>query len=50
MSKLSNVVDNDVIISVLYDQLVTKVDATDYSVFVLKTQYNTEIKLMKQIR
>ena len=43
MSKLSNVVKNDVVKKTAYNKLVTKVDNIDTSYFVLKTNYNTKI-------
>ena len=42
MSKLSNVVKNDVIKKDVYNKLVTKVDNIDTSGFVLKTKYDTD--------
>ena len=42
MSKLSNVVKNDVVKKAAYDKLVAKVDNIDTSDFVLKTKYNTD--------
>ena len=42
LSKLSNVVKNDVVKKTVYDQLVTKVNNIDTSDFVLKTKYNTD--------
>ena len=47
MSKLSNVVKNDVVKKTVYDKLVAKVNAIplnniDTSDFVLKTKYNTD--------
>ena len=42
MSKLSNVVKNDVVKKDVYDKLVTKVNNIDTSDFVLKTKYNTD--------
>ena len=42
LSKLSNVVKNDVVKKTLYDKLVTKVDNIDTSGFVLKTNFNTK--------
>ena len=55
MSKRCNVVDNNVLKKFLYDHLVTKFNAIDNTVFVLKTQYKTnksglEKKLMIKIR
>ena len=47
MSKLSNVVKNEVVKKTGYDKLVTKVNNIDTSRFVLKTKYNadkTELK------
>ena len=41
LSKLSNVVKNDVIKKVVYNKLVAKVDNIDTSRFVLKTKYDT---------
>ena len=42
ISKLSNVVINDVVKKVDYNKLVAKVDNIDTSDFVLKTKYNTD--------
>ena len=42
MSKLSNVVKNDVVKKAVYNKLVAKVDNIDTSDFVLKTKYNTD--------
>ena len=42
LSKLSNIVDNDVVKKAVCDEIVTKVNAIDTSRFVLKTQYNTD--------
>ena len=55
LSKRCNVVDNNVLKKFLYDHLVTKFNAIDNTVFVLKTQYKTnksglEKKLMLKIR
>ena len=41
LSKLSNVVKNDVVQKDVYNKLVTKVDNIDTSKFVLKTKYDT---------
>ena len=41
LSKLSNVVKNDVVKKTVYDKLVTKVNNIDTSGFVLKTKYDT---------
>ena len=41
LSKLSNVVKNDVVKKTVYDKLVAKVDDIDTSEFVLKTKYQT---------
>ena len=42
LSKLSDVVKNDVVKKDAYDKLVTKVDNIDTSGFVLKTKYDTD--------
>ena len=42
LSKLSDVVKNDVVKKNLYDKLVAKVDNIDTSGFVLKTKYDTD--------
>ena len=42
LSKLSNVVKNDVVKKTVYDKLVPKVNNIDISDFVLKTKYNTD--------
>ena len=42
LSKLSDVVKNDVVKKTVYDKLVAKVDNIDTSDFVLKTNYNTD--------
>ena len=42
LSKLSDVVKNDVVKKDVYDKLVTKVNAIDTSGFVLKTNYDTD--------
>ena len=42
MSKLSNVVKNDVVKKTVYNKLVAKVDNIDTSDFVLKTKYQTD--------
>ena len=42
LSKLSNVVKNDVVKKTVYNKLVAKVDNIDTSDFVLKTTYNTD--------
>ena len=50
MSKLSDVVKNDVIKKTLYDKLVAKVNSIDTSTFVLKTKYNIDkTELQKKI-
>ena len=43
LSKLGNVVKNDVVRKDVYHKLVSKVNATDTSGFVLKTKYDTDI-------
>ena len=42
MSKLSNVVKNEVVKRTVYDKLVAKVNNIDTIDFVLKTKYQTE--------
>ena len=42
LSKLSNVVKNDVVKKTVYNKLVAKVDNIDTSDFVLKTKYNID--------
>ena len=42
LSKLSDVVKNDVVKKTVYDKLVAKVNNIDTSDFVLKTKYNTD--------
>ena len=42
LSKLSNVVKNDVVKKTVYDKLVAKVDNIDTNNFVLKTNFNTK--------
>ena len=42
LSKLSDVVKNDVVKKAVYDKLVEKVSNTDTSGFVLKTKYDTD--------
>ena len=49
LSKLSNEVDN-VVKKIVYDKLVTKVNAINSNAFVLKSQYNTDkLRLEKKI-
>ena len=42
LSKLSDVVKNNVVKKTVYDKLVAKVNSIDTSVFVLKTKYDTD--------
>ena len=42
LSKLSDVVKNDVVKKAVYNKLVAKIDTIDISDFVLKTKYNTD--------
>ena len=42
LTKLSNVVKNDVVKKTEYDKLVSKVDNIDTTGFVLKTTYDTD--------
>ena len=48
LSKLSNVVNNEVVKKIVYDKLVSKVDAIDSSVFALKTKYDTDKSGLKK--
>ena len=47
LSKLSDVVKNDVVKKTVYDKLVAKVNGIDTSGFVLKTKYNTDKTVRK---
>ena len=47
LSKLSDVVKNDVVKKTVYDKLVAKVNSIDTSVFVLKTKYDTDKKQLE---
>ena len=50
LSKLSDVVQNDVVKKTVYNKLVAKINNIDTSDFVLKTKYNTDkTKLQKKI-
>ena len=42
LSKLSDVVKNDVVKKSVYDELVAKLNRIDTSAFVLKTRYDTD--------
>ena len=42
LSKLSDVIKNDVVKKDMYDKLVAKVSNIDTNVFVLQTKYNTD--------
>ena len=42
LSKLSNVVKNNVVKKDVYDELVAKVESIDTSGFILKTKYDTD--------
>ena len=44
LSKLSDVVKNDVVKKTVYDKLVAKVNSIDTSRFVLKTNYDADKK------
>ena len=48
MSKLSDVVKNDVVKKDIYDKLVAKVNNVDTSDFVLKTYYQTDKKELEK--
>ena len=47
LSKLSDVVKNDVVKKTVYDKLVTQVNSIDTSRFVLKTKYDTDESELK---
>ena len=47
LSKLSDVVKNDVVKKTVYDKLVAKVNSIDTSRFVLKTKYDTDKTVRK---
>ena len=50
LSKLSNVVNNEVVKKAVYDKLATKANAIDTNGFVLKTEYDTDkLDLEKKI-
>ena len=50
LSKLSDVVKNEVVKKTVYDKLVAKVNSIDTSTFILKTKYDTDkTKLERQI-
>ena len=42
LSKLSDVVKNDVVKKTVHDKLIAKINSIDTSVFVLKTQYDAD--------
>ena len=48
LSKLSDVVKNDVVNKTVYDKLVAKVNDIDTSAFVLKTKYHTDKAELKK--
>ena len=48
LSKLSNVVKNQVVKKTMYDKLVAKVNNIDSSRFVLKTKYDTDKSDLEQ--
>ena len=48
MSKLSDVVKNDVVQKAFYDKLVAKVNNIDTSDFILKTKYQSEKKKLEK--
>ena len=50
LSKLSNVVKNEIVKKTVYDKLVTKVNNIDTGGFLLKTKYDADkLKLEKKI-
>ena len=48
MSKLSNVVKNEVVKKIVYNKLVTKVNNIDASGFLLKNKYQTDKTVRKE--
>ena len=48
LSKLINVVKNDVVEKTVYDKLVVKVNSFDTSGFVLKTKYDTDKSVLEK--
>ena len=48
LSKLSDVVKNDVVNKNVFDKLVAKVNSIDTSVFVLKTKYDTDKRQLEK--
>ena len=48
LSKLSDVIINDVVRKTVYDKLVARVSSIDTSGFVLKTKYDTYKRLRKE--
>ena len=48
LSKLSDVVKNDVVKKIVYDKLAAKVNSTNTSAFVLKTKYDTDKSELKK--
>ena len=48
LSKLSDVVKNDVVKKTVHDKLVAKVNSIDTSAFVLKTKYDTDKTIRKR--
>ena len=47
LSKLSDVVENDVVKKTAYDKLAAKVNSIDTSTFVLKSKYDTDNSELK---
>ena len=47
LSKLSDVVKNEVVKKTVYDKLVAKLNSIDTSAFVLKTKYDTDKKVLE---
>ena len=48
LSKLSDLIKNDVVKKTVHDKLVTKVNSIDTSGFVLKTKYDTDKSELKK--
>ena len=47
LSKLSNLVNNEIVKKTVYDKLAAKVNSDDTSWFVLKTTYDTDKSVLK---
>ena len=50
LSKISDVVKNDIVTKTVHNKLATKVNSIDTSAFVLKTNYDSDKKRVKKIK